>query len=187
MEIQKNISATMKRKLREYRNQTEFAQELGIGHTTLQNLLAERCNPSADTIELLAKGLEMTPAQLISGETVPADRAFDLISGMVEALHPATQRTAKILLEDLCQVFLDSEELYEQGSYWQYAVISPRPFRYALQAAEWTDRGWVITPAESKDFTDDRQIAEAAAELFTRSSLSPIHLEEAIEDYMTSL
>ena len=77
-------------------------------------------------------------------------------------------------------MFQDSEELYEQGSFWQYAVISPRPFRYALQAAERTDRGWVVTSIESKDFTDDHQIAEVAAELFTRNSLSPIHLEEAI-------
>ena len=187
MEIQKNIPATMKRKLRGYRNQTEFAQELGIGHTTLQNLLAVRCNPNAETIELLAKGLKMTPAQLVSGETVPVDRAFDLISGMVDTLHPATQRSAKLLLEDLRQVFRESEELYEQGFYWQYTVISPRPFRYALKAAERTERGWVVTPFESKDFTDDHKIAEAAADLFTRNSLSPIHLEDAIKDYMSSL
>ena len=187
MGIQKNISATMKRKLRGYRNQEEFAEDLGIGHTTLQNILTGRGNPSADTIELLATGLKMTPAQLVSGETVPVDRAFDLISGMVDTLHPAMQRSAKLLLEDLRQVFRESEELYEQGFYWQYAVISPRPFRYALKAAERTDRGWVVTPFESKDFTDDHKIAEAAADLFTRNSLSPIHLEDAIKDYMSSL
>ena len=105
MEIQKNISATIKRKLRGYRNQEEFAEELGIGHTTLQNILAGRGNPSADTIELLAKGLKMTPAQLVSGETVPVDRAFDLISGMIDTLHPVMQRSAKLLLEDLHQLF----------------------------------------------------------------------------------
>ena len=44
-----------------------------------------------------------------------------------------------------------------------------------------------VTPFESKDFTDDNMIAEAAAELFTRNSLLPIHLEEAIKDYMSSL
>ena len=187
MEIQKNISATIKRKLRGYRNQEEFAEELGIGHTTLQNILAGRGNPSADTIELLAKGLKMTPAQLVSGETVPVDRAFDLISGMIDTLHPVMQRSAKLLLEDLHQLFRESEELYEQGFYWQYTVISPRPFRYALKAAERTGRGWVVTSVESKDFTDDHKIAEAAAELFTRTSLSPIHLEDAIKDYMSSL
>ena len=112
---------------------------------------------------------------------------FDLTNGMVDTLHPATQRTAKILLEDLRQVFRESEELYEQGSFWQYAVISPRPFRYALKVAERTDHGWVVTSIKSKDFTDDHQIAEAAADLFTRNSLSPIHLEEAIEDYMAGL
>ncbi len=186
MEIQKNISATMKRKLKEYGSQEEFAQVLGVGETTLQHLLAGRGNPNADTIELLAKGMKMTPAELVSGETFSAGRAFDIISGMVESLHPMFQETGAFHLEALRQLFRRSEECYARGAYWKYAVAEPRPFAYTLQAMERTGKGWVVC-AESEVFTDDHRVAEAAAELFTRNSLSPVHLEDALEDYMNSL
>ena len=186
MEIQKNISATMRRKLREHKNQEEFAQELGIGHTTFQNILAGRGNPSADTIELLAKGMNLSPAQLVSGEITPVDRAFTLISGMVDALHPSLQEAGVIILELLRQIFQLSEERYAKGLCWKYVVTEPRPFHYALKAVERSKHGWILSSTESSSFTGDYRVAEAAAELFTRNSLSPIHLEDAIEDYMNS-
>lgn len=186
MEIQKNISATMKRKLREYRNQTEFARELGIGHTTLQNLLAGRGNPNADTIELLARGMDISPAQLVSGEAVPTYSAFDLVSNMVETLHPTLQAAGFILMDELYQLLQLSDKRYAEETYWKYAVTEPRPFCYAVKVLERSERGW-IPSVESEIFTNDHSVAKAAAELFTRNSLSPIHLEEAIEDYMSSL
>lgn len=45
----------------------------------------------------------------------------------------------------------------------------------------------MVTSFESKVFTNDHSVAEATADFFTRNSLSPIHLEDAIEDYMSSL
>lgn len=186
MEIRKNISAIMKRKLKGYRNQAEFARDLGIGHTTLQNLLAGKENPNADTIELLAWGLKMTPAQLVSGEAVPTYRAFDLIGSMMETLYPPLQIVGVFLLEELNRLFQLSEKYFAEGVYWKYAVIEPRPLCYAVRVLERSKHGWV-PPAESKVFTNDRSVAEAAAELFTRCSLSPVHLEEAIEDYMKSI
>lgn len=187
MEIQKNISATMRRKLKDYKNQEEFAQELGIGHTTFQNILAGRGNPNADTIELLAKGMKLSPAQLVSGEIIPVDRAFNLISGMVDILHPSLQEAGVILLDLMRRIFQLSEDRCAKGPCWKYVVTEPRPFRYALKAVERTKRGWILSPTESRSFTDDYHVAKAAAELFTRNSLSPIHLEDAIEDYMNSL
>ena len=186
MEIQKNISATMKRKCKEYRNQKEFAQELGVGHTTLQTCLAGKGNPNAETIELLARGMKISPAELVSGKIVPAGKAFDLISGMVDTLHPMLQETGVFHLEALRRIFQRSEEYYAKGTYWKYTVTEPQPFRYALQAMERINSGWAISKT-SDVFTDDHLVAEAAAELFTRNSLSPIHLEDAIEDYMNSL
>lgn len=187
METQKKISATIRRKLREYKNQEEFAQEVGIGHTTLQSLLAGRGNPNLETIELLAKGMKISPAQLVSGEIVPADKAFSTISAMLGTLHPALQQVGTIHLEAMRQLFQLSEELYTKEAHWKYVVVETCSFRYALKAVEQTARGWVISPVQSEAFTNDHHIAESAADLFTRNSLSPIHLKEAIEDYMNSL
>lgn len=187
MEIQRNISVTMRRKLSEYRNQEEFAQDLGVGHTTVQNLLAGRGNPNAETIELLARGMGITLAQLVSGELIPADRAFNLISELVDVLHPTLQEAGAIQLEALRQLFRLSEERCTRDPRWRYSVTEPRPFLYGLKATENTERAGPVACFESRVFTDDRHIAQAAADLFTRNSLSPIHLEEAIEDYLKSL
>ena len=187
MEIQKNISATIRRKLREYKNQEEFAQEVGIGHTTLQNILAGRGNPNTETIELLAKGMKISPAQLVSGDICPDDRAFDIISRMLDILHPTLQEAGAIQLEALRQLFRLSEDLYAREARWKYVVIETCPFRYGLRALKGAENGQTAACVESETFTDDRQTAESAADLFTRNSLSPIHLEDAIEDYMNSL
>ena len=129
--------------------------------------------------------MNISPAQLISGEITPAEKAFDLISSMIDSLHPTMQMFARMLLENLRKIFQASEDLYTKGIYWQYTVTEPHPFRYALRALERGRHGWV-TSAESTIFTDDHSVAEAAAELLTRYSLSPIHLEDAIEDFMLS-
>lgn len=177
MKIQKNIVTMLNKKSKDSRSRTEPAKPLHKG----------KGNPSADTIELLVKGMRMTPAQLISGGAASVDAAFALIGGMVECLHPAAQRSARLLLEDLRQLFRESDELYAQRARWQYAVTEPRPSHYALKVAERTGRGWLITPVESEPFTNDRTVAESAAELFTRCALSPIHLDEALKDFLTTL
>lgn len=68
MQIQKNIAATI-RKVMDEENKTleEYSDELGIGRTSLQGYLSEKSNPRADTIQLLADGMHMTPAELVSG------------------------------------------------------------------------------------------------------------------------
>lgn len=187
MEIQKNISGAMRKKLREYRNQEEFARELGVGRTTFQTCLAGTGNPNAETIELLAKGMGVSPAELVSGGVCSVDRAFELISAMLDTLHPSLKEAGIIQFEAMRQLFLLSEERCAKDRRWKYAVIEPQPFRFAIKAAEKTKGGWQLTPTESRIFTDDYRVAKAAAELFTRSSLSPIHLNEAIEDYVSGL
>ena len=187
MKIQKNISAAMTRKLREYRNQTDFMRELGVGRTTFRACLMGTGNPSADTIEILAKGMNISPAQLVAGELMPSDSSVNLLGGLADTLHPSLQAPASILLDALRQLFQLSEELDEKDARWKYVVAEPRPFCYTLKAMEWTNRGWTPSATESAVFTDNHNVAEAAAELFTRNALSPIHLEEAIEDYMSTL
>lgn len=44
----------------------EFSDELGVGHTTIQNILREKGNPTLDTLELMASRLGVSPLQLIS-------------------------------------------------------------------------------------------------------------------------
>lgn len=179
MKIQKTIVSMMNKRLKDSRSHTDSAKSVS-GHNG-------KGDPGEDAVELLAKGISLTPLQLASGETESVDAAFALVSGMVDCLHPAAQRPAKLLLEELRQLFQKSEGLYARRACWQYTVTEPRPSHYALRVAERTGKGWLITPVESEPFTDDSNVAESAAEIFTRCALSPVHLDEALKDFMSTL
>lgn len=67
MEIRANIANTVNRILRE-RNKTlaELSADIDIPRSSLENYSKGTSNLRADTIELLAGKLEMTPAELVS-------------------------------------------------------------------------------------------------------------------------
>lgn len=177
MKIQKTIVSIMN-KLKTPFGRTEVAKSL-TDHKG-------KGEPDAETVELLVKCMRITPAQMISGDTAPVDAAFALIEGLVDCLHPAAQQPGRQLLDDLRELFSESKELYSQHARWQYAVIEPRPSQYALKVTERRGKGWLLTPVVSQTFTDNRNVATAAAELFTRCALSPTHLDEAIKDFMST-
>lgn len=168
MEIHNNISATMKQKALEYGGQAEFAKALGIGRDY-------KGDPDPTTIRQMADGM---------GD-VPYGRRLDLISEMFEGLHPSLYKDGERLWGALVELFRCSERRWEEGA-WRYTVTELGPLRYGLKAEIRTKQGWEYVK-ESDHFIDDRSVAEAAAELFTRNALSPIHMEEAIEDYMKSI
>lgn len=68
MQIEKNIAATLQRKMKAAgKTKLEFSKELGIPRSTFQEYLkGDKCLRS-DSIEELAKSLSISPAQLISG------------------------------------------------------------------------------------------------------------------------
>ena len=76
MQIEKNIAATLRHRMEaEKKSKLEFSKELGIPRSTFQGYLkGENCLRS-DSIEEIAKGLNITPAQLISG---PEDAAAEV-------------------------------------------------------------------------------------------------------------
>lgn len=64
MQIEKNIAATLRHRMEaEKKSKLEFSKELGIPRSTFQGYLkGENCLRS-DSIEEIAKGLNITPAQ----------------------------------------------------------------------------------------------------------------------------
>ena len=68
MSISENIAATVRAEMKKQnKSLLEFSQELGIARSSLQNYLREGSSLRADTIELLADHLGLSPAELISG------------------------------------------------------------------------------------------------------------------------
>lgn len=121
MQIEKNIAATLRHRMEaEKKSKLEFSKELGIPRSTFQGYLkGENCLRS-DSIEEIAKGLNITPAQLISGPEDAAAESLRLetLLPQIPALHPQAQRLAKLCttqqldpvhLFDVIHDFLDQE------------------------------------------------------------------------------
>lgn len=87
MDIQHNIANF----LSAYKRQrglsaAEFSEELEISRSVLQDYLAGRCNPRADTIEHIAKKLNISPAALVSGGLI-SQSEYDLIFVLLDTLE----------------------------------------------------------------------------------------------------
>lgn len=81
MTIKNNIAAKMKAIMAEKdATVVEFAQELGIARSSLQEYLKETSNPRTDTIELIAEKLEISPAELISDPEFKAEKEIVILS-----------------------------------------------------------------------------------------------------------
>lgn len=65
MKIQRNIASTLKMTMSQRNiSLAEFAEELGIARSSLQEYLKEDANPRADTIQLLSEKLGISVSQL---------------------------------------------------------------------------------------------------------------------------
>ena len=186
MKNQNDISATRKGKRGSCRNQAELADALGIGKTSHRDDTAGRGDPDGKTFQQTAQKMGISLGELVSGEEPPYENAFDLISGMLETLHPSLYKMGEFLWTSMLELFRCSERCWEEDPNWRYTVTEPRPLQYGLRADRRTEEGWKYVK-ESAPFTEDPDIARSAAELFTRNALSPIHLEEAIEDFLKSV
>ena len=110
MQIEKNIAATLRHRMEaEKKSKLEFSKELGIPRSTFQGYLkGENCLRS-DSIEEIAKGLNITPAQLISGPEDAAAESLRLETRSPGAIrvggHDLREFTCDSLLCNISMVF----------------------------------------------------------------------------------
>mgnify|MGYP004668072555 CR=1 FL=1 len=99
MKIVENIAAILQRELQASgMTKLEFSQELGIPRSTLQGYLKCTTCPRADSIETLANGLSISPAQLVSGLEGAQDAALpslDALRRTIPTLHSQAQSIAE--------------------------------------------------------------------------------------------
>lgn len=106
MKIQNNIAATIKLAMAEKDSTlVDFAEEIGIARSSLQEYLKEGANPRADTIELIAEKLEMSPEELISGPASRIGRFSEVdekaseISSLLQEIHRVFRYLGMLLSE----------------------------------------------------------------------------------------
>ena len=136
MQIEKNIAATLRHRMEaEKKSKLEFSKELGIPRSTFQGYLkGENCLRS-DSIEEIAKGLNITPAQLISGPEDAAAESLRLetLLPQIPALHPQAQRLAKDAIALLQTAFRVSQELTCIDAHTSEQDAPEGTYRYFLQ------------------------------------------------------
>lgn len=201
MQIEKNIAATLRHRMEaEKKSKLEFSKELGIPRSTFQGYLkGENCLRS-DSIEEIAKGLNITPAQLISGPEDAAAESLRLetLLPQIPALHPQAQRLAKDAIALLQTAFRVSQELMcidahaseqdaPEGTYRYFLQETWQPARmrcsYGLLGQQRQSGCWT-TLAVISPFSDDRAAVERLARLCTTQQLDPVHLFDVIHDFL---
>lgn len=86
----------------------EFSRELGIGHSTLRNILHGQGNSTLSTVEQIAQSLGVAPQVLLTGQHTE-DRllsALLLLEAVdcLKTLDPERRKQASILLSQLLEL-----------------------------------------------------------------------------------
>ena len=202
MQIEKNIAATLRYKMEaEKKTKMELSEELGIPRSTFQGYLkGEKCLRS-DSIEEIANGLGISPAQLISGPDSFNQTRFaglDSILLEIQTLHPQAQTLAKEAVNLLNTALRISDALNgieaqldmpeNPDDLYKYTVHEIRdPFRmthaYGLLGKELTPSGW-MTVSVVVPFSQNKTDVACLAKRCTELQLSPLHLLDVIQDYL---
>lgn len=118
MQTKKNIALTLKQeKGLSGKSMEEFAFGLNLAKSTMQNCInmakdESAANPTIETLEQIAEGLDMTVAQLVSDPNslhqYPLECA-NCLKMPVHSLHPELRKPAELMLELFCNL---SRQLY---------------------------------------------------------------------------
>lgn len=86
----------------------EFSRELGIGHSTLRNILHGQGNSTLSTVEQIAQSLGVAPQVLLTGQHTE-DRLLSALLLLetvdcLKPLDPGQQKQASILLSQLLEL-----------------------------------------------------------------------------------
>lgn len=119
MQTKKNIALTLKQeKGLSGKSMEEFAFRFHLAKSTMQNCInmakdESAANPTIETLDQIAEGLDMTVAQLVSDPNslhqYPLECA-NCLKMPVHSLHPDLRKPAELMLELFCDL---SQKLYE--------------------------------------------------------------------------
>lgn len=70
--LKQNLSANLKAiRLAQKKSMVDFAEQLGIARSTLQDIENGQCNTRLDTIEVISQSLKLDPSFLLSPSETP--------------------------------------------------------------------------------------------------------------------
>ncbi len=203
MKIEKNITATLKREMdRRGVNYVGLSAEIGIPRTTLQSYLKGTSYPRADSLEELADKLGLSLAELVSGEEYPSHTGIaclDPILAEIPLLHPFILPIVREIVSLLRTLFQMSDDLHGIESpnadepcpetVYKYCLHELQdPFRrapsYGILVKERFQESWT-TIALVAAFSGDKAAVLHLIESCTKLQLSPEHLLDVVQDFLT--
>ena len=202
MQIEKNIAATLQLKMEATgKTKLELFKELGIPRSTFQGYLKGDKSLRSDSIEELAKSLDISPAQLISGPAYAEDGGlFGMYPHFAEfqALHPQAQQLAQEAISLLQTAYRISDALNcldeactgekPAGDPYRYVLYEARGaaralYAYGILGQQKLENGWT-TVVIAAPFSNNRSEASRLARLCTERQLEPIHILDVVHDFM---
>lgn len=128
MEISKNLSAVLV-KFKEERglSLTEFAEELGISRSALQEYISGEGVPRLSTIVILAQKLGMEPKELLSGTILHKTFAAEEQEAMLIQLLEGYAQHSKVVLQELRKLLGILAENAENGSAGLCSALDVQP------------------------------------------------------------
>ena len=180
----------------------EFAEELGIPRTTLAGYLKGTSHPRADSLEYLAEKLGISLAELVSGDEYPPNRGISCLEPVLlemAALHPRAVPIAQDAVSLLQTAFQMSDDLYDIEEAEQETENQEIVYRYllhelrgaALRSPEYgilvkqrCAQGW-STIALIAAISRNKHEVEHLAACCTKLQLSPCHLLDVVQDFLT--
>lgn len=193
----KKILADNLKKVKEARGLTseQLADLLKIGKTAMTKYLKGVGNPTVETVDLMAKALNVPPTALLSETWFPGKSFSEPLESTVQMLHPLLKPLAVKLVDALQELLYYSEALYDARAENSGEKILPgQVYHYALHERQGAHRFGILarkkwkgswTPvAAVPSFSDDATAVSDLARKCTQLQLSPEHLPDVADDFV---
>ena len=185
------------KKVKEARGLTceQLAELLKIGKTAMVMYLKGTGNPTVETVELMAKALNVPLTALLSETWFPDKPFSESLESTIQMLHPRLKPFAVKLVDVLQELLYYSEALYDAREENSVEGIFPEQvYHYALHERQGTQRFGLLSKKKRKDsrtpvaaspsFSDDAAAVSDLARKCTQFQLSTEHLPDVVDDYI---
>lgn len=202
MAIEKNIIETLKREMdKRGVNYVGLSNEIGIPRSTLHGYLKGTSHPRSDSLDELAKRLGISIAELVSGTEYPHTgiSCIDQMFWELPRLHPLVFPIAREAVFLLQTMFSMSDAMYDVDGHLTNKGVTEATYRYCLH--ELRDSSFCIpsygivmeqrledrwsTVAVVSPISRDRASVIRLIDLCSKLQLSPEHLLDVVQDFLT--
>ena len=186
MQIEKNIAATLQRRMDEAgKTKLEFSRDLGIPRSTLQGYLRGEKGLRSDSIEELISGPGAAEAVSPAANAASSLAQHSLVRALAEEIvEAALRRSGEWAGLDAAETGNAPDGAYRYALYEAHGAARV-PYAYGILGQQRLDGEWK-TVAMIAPFSNDSAATAHLARRCTGQQLEPIHILDVIHDFMNT-